>query len=62
MTIGEKIEASRKEKGKTLQEVADAVGIGKSTLSLIENDGLKGMVLLLQSIHFGGLFPPSVKH
>lgn len=42
MTIGQKIRAARKEKGLTLDELAESCGRRKSWLSAVENDALKG--------------------
>ena len=42
MTLGEKITVSRKKKGMTLGDLGNAVGMSRTNLSVIENDGLKG--------------------
>lgn len=42
MTIGQKIANARKKVAFTLENLSSIVGLGKSALSTIENDGLKG--------------------
>jgi len=42
MTLGEKITICRKKKGMTLGDLGNAVGMSRTNLSVIENDGLKG--------------------
>jgi transcriptional regulator with XRE-family HTH domain len=42
MTIGQKITEARKRAGMTLEELGLAIGLGKSALSFLENDKLKG--------------------
>jgi transcriptional regulator with XRE-family HTH domain len=42
MTLGETISMARKKENLTLHDLAAGVGLGKSSLSLIENNALKG--------------------
>jgi transcriptional regulator with XRE-family HTH domain len=42
MTIGQKITEARKRAGMTLESLGQAIGLGKSALSSMENDQLKG--------------------
>lgn len=43
MDLGEKMKALREQRGLTLQDVADVVGVGKSTVRKWENGDIKNM-------------------
>lgn len=50
MTFGENLKKARKEKGMTLQQVADAVGLGKSTIAGYENDTRSPDVFMIKKL------------